>query len=405
MKKLGLSVLSLAGILALAGCGETVVYQPVKVEEHLTPTMIYADEPGFVLFTGETAQIHMNIRPLVASDAVLVYESSDKKVATVSDTGLITAVGGGSADITISAKEDPSVFETVTVGVETNIITADPKDTDAIKAQRKDLNDHLVKQRTVQREKYGTSDDLDKVQIFNGYVDYTTRDGEHFASESIRQDFTISRSNGFFHFNILDKDTRSPGGDASLDAFGYYFFCNEDFDAHVYKHSDSARRRCKVNAQDYIGKVDRTEVVCLMLDQFFTSGRKVFTNQPTNALESSAISGGSAANKGGYSGDGLTSGGYFKFGSPGTQKVKADEEDDLNIPTGIVLTFKTDSGYHWSNGRIDASYTCQTMEYDLDGHHYVNTSTAYTRVLIEEEVDIVYPDRDSYQSVATIFDL
>ena len=156
MKKLGLSVLSLAGILALAGCGETITYQPVKVEEHFTPTMIYADEPGFVLFTGETAQIHMNIRPLVASDAVLVYESSDKKVATVSDTGLITAVGGGSADITISAKEDPSVFETVTVGVETNIITADPKDTDAIKAQRKDLNDHLVKQRTVQREKYGT---------------------------------------------------------------------------------------------------------------------------------------------------------------------------------------------------------------------------------------------------------
>ena len=405
MKKLGLSVISLAGLLALAGCGETTTYVPVVVEQHLTPTKIYADEPGFVLFSGETAQIHINIRPLVASDALLEYRSSNEKVATVSNSGLITAVGGGTAEIIISAKENPAVLEIVAVGVEDNIITADPSDTEAIKAQRKDLTDHLANQKSAQAEKYGTSSDLHKVLVYNGYVDSTTKDGEHFHSESVRQDFTVSKDDGFFYFHIMDKETRSPGGNPAFDDYGYYFFCNEDFDAHIYKHSDSASRRCKVNAQDYIGKVDRTEVVCLMLDQFFTSGRKVFTNQLDNALETSSFSSAATANKGGYSGNGSKSAGYFKNGATSTQKVTNEEEDDLDIPAGTTLTYKTDSAYHWSEGRIDTSYSCMTIEYDLDGHHYVNTQIAYTRVLLEEEVKITYPNRDDYQLVDTIFDL
>ena len=404
MKKLGLSVISLAGILALVGCGETT-YKKVVVEEHLTPTQIYVDKPGLVMFTGETSQINVNIRPLIASDAEIVYTSGDEKVATVSDKGLITAVGAGTTDITVAAKENPAVFEVVTVGVETNIITASATETEALKEQRKDLSTHLTNQRTVQKANYGTSADLDKVKIYNGYVETTTRDGEPFSADVVRQDFTISRSDGFFYFDIKDKETVAPGGNPTFDAFGYYFFCNEDFDAHVYKHTASANKRCKVNAQDYIGKVDRTEVVCLMLDQFFTKGRKVFTNQPDNALETSSISGASAANKGGYTGEGNVSGGYFKYGSPATQKVKADEEDDLDIPTGTMLTFTTDSGYHWSNGRVDTSYSKMTIEYDLDGHHYVNVQEAFTRVLLEDEVKITYPNRDDYQLVDSIFDL
>ena len=402
MKKLALSILSLTGIVALTGCGETVTYVPYVVVEHKVPTKIYVDEPGLVMFEGEEKQVHANIRPLDAFDAELVYESNDKKVATVSETGLVTAVGAGSATITISSKEDPTVFDEVVVGVEKNMITGTTADEK--KAQQNELKAALTKQKKTQTEIYGTSNDLSKVVIKNGYVISTTRDGEHYASENVRQNFIASKE-GFFEFQIEDAEIVSPGGNPSFDSYGYIFFCNEDFDAHIYKYSDSAKRRCEVMAQDLLGKADETEVVCLMLDQFFVAGRKIFTNQFGNALETSDISAGSTASKGGFSQEGSKSAGYFKSTAPTQQTIGNEDESDLNIPAGTKIMYSTETAHHWTDGRIDASYGVTKFEYDLEGHHYVHTEVSYTTIYLEEEVEVVYPNKDDYQKVAGLFDL
>ena len=112
----------------------------------------------------------------------------------------------------------------------------------------------------------------------------------------------------------------------------------------------------------------------------------------------------SGASKGGYTSNGKKSGGYFKSSSQDYQ-ISADEESDLDIPAGTRTTLGQASAYHWSAGRIDASYSLFSLEYDLDGHHYVHSEAAYSKVYIEDEVEIVYPNKDDFQEVPTFIDL
>ena len=55
------------------------------------------------MVTGRTEKIDVSMHPVVAdSDPVIAYESSDEKVAAVSQDGTVTAVGSGQAEITTS---------------------------------------------------------------------------------------------------------------------------------------------------------------------------------------------------------------------------------------------------------------------------------------------------------------
>ena len=405
MKKQILSLLSLSALLALTGCTTTVIsYKEVVVEEKVTPTRLVVDEPGLVMFVGETYQLHLNVYPISAADANIVYKSNKTGVATVSKDGLVTAKGAGTAKIKIYAKDNPDVSEEVVVAVEKNKITSTNKDKK--KAQRKDVSNKMKNQKAVQDKKYyvKNKNTIDKVNINNGYRITTYVDGEHYYSENVRQNFTAGKSQGFFYFEVNDIETRSPGGNPSFDNFGYYMFCNENFDAHAYKYSDSSAKRAYISAEDYIGKVDRIEVVMMMLDNIFTSQRKILTNQFDNALERSDLSKASF-NKGGYTNDGKTSCGIAYSSSIPTYTISASEEDDLDIPAGTVISIDQAGATHWRNGRVDASYSKNTFTYDLDGHHYVHTEEAFTNVYIEKEVDIVYPNKDDFEEVATFIDL
>lgn len=60
------------------------------------------DKLDLVLNGQNTANLNAMATPKDATDVVLTYVSSDEKVATVDETGLVTAVANGEADITIS---------------------------------------------------------------------------------------------------------------------------------------------------------------------------------------------------------------------------------------------------------------------------------------------------------------
>lgn len=66
-------------------------------------TGITAPEQLNLVLNGQnTASLNAMATPEDATDVVLTYASSDEKVATVDETGMVTAVGNGEADITIS---------------------------------------------------------------------------------------------------------------------------------------------------------------------------------------------------------------------------------------------------------------------------------------------------------------
>lgn len=69
-----------------------------------------------------TYQINVKVQPANASTAGLIYSSSDENVATVSSTGLVTAVNPGTAVITIKTA-DGSITATLNVTVVPNVVT------------------------------------------------------------------------------------------------------------------------------------------------------------------------------------------------------------------------------------------------------------------------------------------
>ena len=66
---------------------------------------------------GSTATLSYNMDPWWTGHKDVVWSTSDEEVATVSETGLVTAVGNGVCTITVAAKDDPTKFTTCAVTV------------------------------------------------------------------------------------------------------------------------------------------------------------------------------------------------------------------------------------------------------------------------------------------------
>ena len=106
----------LLGLLPLTGCNPTSssassgsttpetstseTTQPVLVSQ------ITLSASKTELIEGESVQLEAVVLPEDASDKALVYQSSDPSIATVSESGLVTAIKEGKATITAeSARE------------------------------------------------------------------------------------------------------------------------------------------------------------------------------------------------------------------------------------------------------------------------------------------------------------
>ena len=77
---------------------EVVVYHAPYVAESIT-----MDEPSITLAEGGTKQLRYSVTPGYAELTDAVYTSSDETVVTVSATGLLTAMGVGTATVTVSS--------------------------------------------------------------------------------------------------------------------------------------------------------------------------------------------------------------------------------------------------------------------------------------------------------------
>ena len=69
------------------------------------------------LVAGESVALSVTREPADATVTSVVWSSSDEAVATVSDTGVVTAVGAGDATITVADPTQPSVSASVTIHV------------------------------------------------------------------------------------------------------------------------------------------------------------------------------------------------------------------------------------------------------------------------------------------------
>lgn len=127
------------GTVTAVAAGEANVTASVKdadiaasthIKVVVTPTGVAAPESIDLVTNGEnTKDLDAKLVPADATDVKLAYESSDESVATVDETGKVTAVANGECTITtyVTAKtEDAEASELSAVAVE----TADSEETD-----------------------------------------------------------------------------------------------------------------------------------------------------------------------------------------------------------------------------------------------------------------------------------
>ena len=102
-----------------ATCKVTVV-QPV--------TSINLNKTSLSLDGGSTFQLTATPKPDNAEDKSVTWSSSDEKVATVSETGFVTALKKGTADITVTSAANPAVYKTCKVTVNNTQFIAETVD-------------------------------------------------------------------------------------------------------------------------------------------------------------------------------------------------------------------------------------------------------------------------------------
>ncbi len=73
-------------------------------------------------FIDDEIQLGVMYNPINASDKGVTWSSSATDVATVTSTGLVTCVGVGSADITVTSDNNAQVSATVTINVEEDVL-------------------------------------------------------------------------------------------------------------------------------------------------------------------------------------------------------------------------------------------------------------------------------------------
>ncbi len=105
-----------ATVTATSSDGSKAAICNVVVKPILAESLTITPEEKEVLI-GDTFSISAEVLPDSATDKTVVFESSDDKVATVDDTGKVTAVGVGEADITVSTNDASDLSQVCKVTV------------------------------------------------------------------------------------------------------------------------------------------------------------------------------------------------------------------------------------------------------------------------------------------------
>ncbi len=90
--------------------GGFVVRGEFKIEKLVTSVEITAPESDTLFINGKSLTLEAKVLPEDATDTRIVWSSSDEKVATVDEKGVVTPVGVGEVTIRATAKDDETKF-------------------------------------------------------------------------------------------------------------------------------------------------------------------------------------------------------------------------------------------------------------------------------------------------------
>ncbi len=98
----------------------------VSVRDTIHPTSIHVHDISRSMNLGDTQQLSVTFYPDNSDNKNVVWTSSDETILTVSETGLVTAVGFGTANITATAEDQTNAYEGHAISYTTLNITIAP---------------------------------------------------------------------------------------------------------------------------------------------------------------------------------------------------------------------------------------------------------------------------------------
>lgn len=104
-------------VSAESGAGESELSEPITVKtKYSDPTSVEVSPKTNNLEVGATRNLTATVQPSTAKQSV-TWSSNDNAIATVDNTGKVTAVSEGTATITATSTEKTSIKGTATINV------------------------------------------------------------------------------------------------------------------------------------------------------------------------------------------------------------------------------------------------------------------------------------------------
>lgn len=91
----------------------TIPVKVLEIDPIIPVESVSLDKSSESLYIGKTCQLIATVLPLNATNQLVKYESSDKNVATVSDTGLVSAISTGTATIKVATVDGGKTAECI----------------------------------------------------------------------------------------------------------------------------------------------------------------------------------------------------------------------------------------------------------------------------------------------------
>lgn len=363
--------------IALSGCGAA---------SHSIADSIAANYKFVSLFEGEKKALEIRTTPRSADPADLAFESSDNSVVSVSETGELNAKSAGDATVTIKDKNS-GVTETVYVSVDKDNLTKG----DAKKAG-KAISDYQVSHRM----------DCTKV---------TTRENHYYSrlkndvlqrSTYYDQVMTVSVADAYFYIASDDENIKVEGGSKEYSSSAWYIYTTESFDTYLFHIEGKTKNYMICDSTSFISSGGtRYDAVCEVLDNLFTSGKKIIVDTLADVIGKDNLDSASQAEHAGSRGDGFLT---YELTQTGSGKADKDDEDENNIPVGTPYEIAIKVRYAWEK------YVCVSEDVDQKTTFTLGDDTYVDQFLVNtyyqsEDVDIVYPDREAFTKVDDIFAL
>lgn len=392
-----LTILTFALITSvLVGCNESEDPIEPLAPDYITSikldkrcaSMFYSDKEGSSY--NEEIQLSPTVLPRKSGPRSVVWSSSNPTVATVDDNGLVKAVGEGFAEITV-ANADGSISASTHICVNNQngnaISYCNTRQSDIFKTQ--DRSTFVIP---------------DVVTAYETFENVLTKNDVVMKKTYFTQAIKTSKKNAFVQLDIDQIEWKCEGGSPVFSSFQYVFYTTEQYESYLFKTEGLSKNYMSVNQSEFIGKGQLTALKAIC-NNFFKSGDSIITSNYSDVLMQSTQGWIESKDFNEHFGRMADVPGQLAFDvrDSYTYTATAEDEDDMNIPTGTKYTLDIYDRFLYENFFCKSKYIEQTISYDLGEDHYVDDYVVDYFYQTGEE--IVYPEKENYSLVDSIFNL